>query len=93
MLTTKPKVLNKHHNNLPDDAVYIGRGSKWGNPFIIGQHGNRSEVVAKYKEFLLENGKLLSEVKSELAGKNLICFCSPLACHGDVLLEIANCHE
>jgi hypothetical protein len=30
------RVLNKHHAGVPAGAVYIGRGSKWGNPFRIG---------------------------------------------------------
>lgn len=85
-----PKVLNKHHINIPENSVYIGRGSKWGNPFIINQHGNRAEVIAKYKEHIQNDPKLFAEAKTELIGKNLVCFCAPLACHGDVLLEIAN---
>ncbi len=87
----KPKVFNKHHVlNQPNNAVYIGRGSKWGNPFIINQHGNRAEVIAKYRAYLNEHQELISAAKEELVGKNLICFCAPLACHGDILLEIAN---
>lgn len=42
-------VLNKHCCGIPEDAVYIGRGSKWGNPFVIGRHGTRAEVIAKYE--------------------------------------------
>ena len=33
---TMCKVLNKHHAGIPAGAIYIGRGSKWGNPFRIG---------------------------------------------------------
>jgi hypothetical protein len=38
--------------NLKREAydVYIGRGSKWGNPFVIGPDGDRMEVLAKYRE-------------------------------------------
>lgn len=86
----KPKVFNKHHINNPSNAVYIGRGSKWGNPFIINQHGNRAEVIAKYRDYLNEHPELIAAAQIELVGKNLICFCAPLACHGDILLEIAN---
>lgn len=70
------------------DHVYIGRPSKWGNPFVIGKDGNRQEVVRKYEEWLLNN-KLMNDVH-ELQGKNLVCWCAPLACHGDVLLKYAN---
>lgn len=69
--------------------VYIGRPSKWGNPFEIGRDGTREEVVSKYKEWLLTNQDLLNQI-SELKGKKLGCWCAPKLCHGEVLAEIAN---
>jgi len=69
--------------------VYIGRPSKWGNPFVIGKDGTRDEVIEKYRQWLLSNPELLEEVK-ELKGKILGCWCSPKKCHGDVLAELAN---
>lgn len=84
-----PKVYNKHHINAPANAVYIGRGSKWGNPFVIGKDGSREDVIAKFKAHISSSESLMSEAKNELAGKDLLCFCSPKACHGDVLLDIA----
>jgi hypothetical protein len=64
--------------------VYIGRGSKWGNPFIIGKDGDRELVISKYAEYLVSKPELMRDIKS-LKDKNLVCFCSPKACHGDVL--------
>ena len=75
--------------NIPKSAVYIGRGSKWGNPFKIGIHGTRKEVIAKYKLFLLAKPELLNQVE-ELKNKDLVCYCKPLDCHGDILEKIAN---
>ena len=46
------KVLNKHASGSHADAVYIGRGSKWGNPFRIGIDGDRTAVIAKYECWL-----------------------------------------
>jgi hypothetical protein len=69
--------------------VYCARPSKWGNPYIIGVHGNRSEVIAKYKHWLLNNPDLMIQL-SELKGKILGCWCAPLPCHCDVLAELAN---
>jgi hypothetical protein len=66
--------------------VYIGRGSKWGNPYVIGKDGNREEVIAKYEKSLTNH----AEIRSELKGKTLGCWCKPKKCHGDILLEIAN---
>lgn len=67
--------------------AYIGRGSKWGNKFVIGRDGSREEVIAKYKECILKNDELLSCL-GELKDKVLGCYCKPLACHGDVLVEL-----
>lgn len=69
--------------------IFIGRPSKWGNKFVIGKDGTREEVIAKYKEWLLEQPKLLNEL-SELKDKVLGCYCDPLPCHGDILAELAN---
>lgn len=81
------KVLNKHRDVIPPDAVFIGRGSKWGNPFKIGIHGDRDEVIDLYEEWLLNNVELLDQL-DELIGKDLWCFCKPKRCHGDVLIKL-----
>lgn len=67
--------------------VYIGRGSKWGNPFVIGKDGNRVEVIEKYKDWIVKQPQLINSLH-ELDGKRLGCFCAPLPCHGDVLIEL-----
>ncbi|MFW6130894.1 MAG: DUF4326 domain-containing protein [Atribacterota bacterium] len=67
--------------------IYIGRGSKWGNPFVIGKDGNRKEVIKKYKTYILTKPQLLKDL-NELRNKRLGCFCKPKACHGDVLVEL-----
>lgn len=82
-------VLNKHCCGIPDDAVYIGRGSKWGNPFKIGRDGDRSDVIAKHEAWLRGRHDLLRSLP-ELRGRYLVCFCAPAACHGDLLLRLAN---
>lgn len=69
--------------------VYIGRPSKWGNPFRIGIDGNRKEVIEKYRKWLLNNPGLMLMLP-ELKGKVLGCWCKPLSCHGEVLVELAN---
>ena len=83
------RVLNKHHTGVPANAVYIGRGSKWGNPFRIGRDGGRAAVVAKHERWLADRHDLL-RVLDELRGRDLVCFCAPHACHGDLLLRLAN---
>lgn len=83
------KVLNKKRHGMPAGAVYIGRPSKWGNPFVVGRDGTRAQVIAKYRAYLLGNDWLKAALP-ELRGKDLVCWCAPDACHGDVLCELAN---
>ena len=82
-------MLVVHCKKEPYD-VYIGRPSKWGNPFVLGKDGNREEVVAKYKAWIEAQPALMEAAKKELKGKTLGCWCSPLSCHGDILVGIAN---
>lgn len=82
-----PKVWNQN-SPFPSGAVYIGRPSKWGNPFKAGVHGTRSEVIRMYRDYLFKSG-LINDIH-ELKGCHLVCYCKPKACHGDVLIELAN---
>lgn len=79
------KVHNKRAGTAPPDAIYVGRGSPWGNPFKIGESGSRDEVIARFEAEILPLLDL-----APLRGKDLVCFCAPLPCHGDVLLREAN---
>ena len=90
MNKSQPRVQNRHHGTAPLDAVYIGRGSIYGNPFVIGKHGDRDEVCEAYESMLFSNQELLAKVRKNLRGKDLVCFCSPKRCHGDTLLRVAN---
>lgn len=78
------KIWNKH-KPYPSDAVYIGRGSPWGNPFVIGRDGNRDEVCDRFEREILPTLDV-----SSLRGKDLVCFCAPKRCHGDAILRKAD---
>ena len=67
--------------------IYIGRPSKWGNPFQIGKDGTRDEVIEKFKNWILTQPNLLNDLH-EIKGKTLGCWCKPKSCHGDVLVEL-----
>lgn len=79
----------KRRQALERDATYIGRPSKWGNPFVIGRDGSRADVIAKYRACIVAHPALMNAL-DELRGRDLICWCAPLACHGDVLTDLAN---
>ena len=80
-----------HFKKQPYD-VYIGRPSKWGNPFEIGKDGDRDEVIQKYRDYVLSQPEL-RESLHELVGKVLGCWCHPKHCHGDILAELCNSGE
>jgi hypothetical protein len=81
---------------MPDGAVYVGRPTKWGNPFAIGaphpEHGRRmtrDEAIDLYAASVDDD--LAAAARAELRGKDLVCWCAPDArCHADVLLQLAN---
>ncbi|WP_167514932.1 DUF4326 domain-containing protein [Bacillus wiedmannii] len=81
------------YHEVPYD-VYIGRGSKWGNPFshllntqAIFKVDTREESIEMYRKWIMQKPNLLEELH-ELKGKTLGCFCKPKPCHGDVLIEL-----
>jgi hypothetical protein len=97
-----PRVLNYHDIKLiglPPGAVYVGRAnpayglpkSKWANLVKLRRNataGERAEAIREYERRLVKSG-LINEI-GELRGADLVCWCAPLACHGDVLLRLAN---
>lgn len=83
------KVYNKR-NTVPAGAVYVGRPSKFGNPFAMRSEADRIAVIAKFEAWMLSKPNLIESCKRELKGKDLVCWCAPLRCHADVLLRIAN---
>ena len=90
-----PKVYNKRTDEVPSEAVYVGRYTKWGNPFRIGIDGDRNAVIYKFIGYT--NSLAPSDI-AELRGKDLVCCChtwdgegkNPLYCHADILLRMAN---
>lgn len=97
MTDNKIRVINVYKEEPPiDNYIYIGRSSKWGNPFshkdgTLAKYKveNREKAVDKYKDWI-ENGegKFLLNDLFELRGKTLGCFCKPSKCHGDILLRL-----
>jgi prephenate dehydrogenase len=83
-----PRVLNKHVDALPNDAIYVGRPTRYGNPFIIGRDGSRAEVIERYAATL--HDRLRPDEIEALRGHDLVCWCAPQPCHADVLLHLAN---
>jgi hypothetical protein len=91
---------------MPENTVYVGRGSKWGNPFKVGIDGTVEQCIYLYKRLLSGDVCVTSKATiheqmicflamknalHELKGKNLACWCKEgNPCHGDILLKIAS---
>lgn len=92
---TKPKRIQRKRVKgwrMPENTVYVGRPTKYSNPYKIGTDLNltREQAVNLFRQYI---GKAydIDEIKEDLKGKNLACFCKiGEACHADVLLQIAN---
>jgi len=75
--------------------VYIGRAGHghdgyFGNPFSPARDGGRERAIELYREYFYNRLRVDPEFARrtrELKGKRLGCFCSPKACHGDVIVE------
>lgn len=89
---------------MPPNTIYVGRLSKYGNPFHLNRDGSPMDPalavesfrrrLAEYGGFIAPGQKLptiIAMIQAELRGKDLACWC-PLdqPCHADVLLELAN---
>lgn len=83
--TAQCKAINRYKEK---EDVYIGRGSKWGNPFVLGKDGTRDEVCDKYEAYFWTTN--LKDSLHELKGKKLGCFCKPQRCHGDFIAKLVN---
>jgi len=81
-----PKVYNKRFA-YPEGAVHIDRPSPWGNPWSIGKLSRR-EVLDKYREYAIKRLEEEPYWLEPLQGKDLVCWCHPMSCHGDILLEL-----
>ncbi len=87
--------------HLDSNYVDIGRTSRWGNPWTHKQGRTRAkyvvatrlEAITAYRRWILsddEEAQYLRSHLDSLKGKVLVCWCKPLACHGDVLAELAD---
>jgi len=81
------RVVNRHREHFD---VYIGRGTPFGNPFVIGVDGDRNEVFAKYEVYFdhkIKTDPVFREQVNRLKNQVLGCSCKPFACHGDIIVR------
>lgn len=102
MKTSIPKRIQRKRSKgwkMPDNTVYVGRPTKWGNPFKVGDKHpkfmrplDHEECYEFFKELVSKRPpEFFAHVKEDFRGKDLACWCSlDKPCHADVLLKIAN---
>lgn len=89
MSSLHPKVY--HSNDLSrGHAVYVGRGTDWGNPFILREEHQRDHVCDLFERYAIWRTVVEPDWLKPLRGKNLCCWCAPKRCHADTLLRLAN---
>jgi hypothetical protein len=92
---------------MPAGTVKVDRTTRWGNPFRPDECGSAAQAVACHRAWILGDAARLAalggkaprglkpppvdEIRRELRGKNLACWCPPgTPCHADFLVELAN---
>lgn len=102
--TTQPRRIQMRRTKgwrKPEGAVYVGRPSKWGNPYRVADHGETAVDLFEAALYRCLEGsstephaieiRVIAESLDELAGKDLACWCGMgIPCHADVLLQLAN---
>lgn len=91
------RTLPRNPKDWPADHVYVGRANRrhwlecsdWHNPFPLSGPYTRTQSIAAFEQYIAGRTRLLERLP-ELRGKVLVCWCKPLACHGDVLAEMAD---
>jgi hypothetical protein len=81
-----------------EDYIYIGRPSKYGNPYSskeknIADHqvDSRNESIVLCEEYFNNRPDIIDDLIEELKSKGinkLGCFCYPKKCHGDILKRL-----
>ncbi len=90
---------------MPEGVVYVGRPSRWGNPYRPGdpdpmepgRYLDGPGAVRMYRWYLESRPDLKQAARRDLRGVSLACWCPVVLpdgrrapCHADVLLEVAN---
>lgn len=96
------KVVNKRTHKPTKNDVYIGRPSPLGNPYSHKLNNlapfktdSREESITKFETWFHDeicngNEEIIQAIKAIPANANLVCWCAPRACHGDVIAKIVN---
>lgn len=99
-------IKNRKKDAITKNSVFVHRGYVLGNPFPCWPIStlSRDECIEKYREWFYDKVKqydtevikVLKEIRSKhLAGETveLVCYCSPLKCHAEIIKEFVENNE
>jgi len=91
--TTVDNIRNYDCNNLPSHCVLVDRTTIYGNPYPITSDTNREDVIIRFKRYF--DNRIKHDIKfrnavRRFAGKTLLCWCHPLPCHADIIIDYLN---
>jgi len=74
-------------SRVPEGALFIGRPSRYGNPFKVSEYG-RAEALSKYSDFLSALIADKPDFLKPLVGSDVACYCNlEDECHGDIIIR------
>jgi hypothetical protein len=82
------RVLNRRDGFDPLTSAYVGRPSRWGNPFAVNHRRTRAEAIAAFRVYAVKRLRAEPDWLDDLHGRQLVCWCAPLVCHAEVLIEL-----
>ena len=97
-MNDRPKRIQRHRKagwRLPANTIYVGRGTRWGTPWVLAQlwwaEDPAQASIEVYRDTIIRHLHRNPGFLAPLRGKDLACYCSlGQPCHADVLLELAN---
>ena len=80
---------------LPPGARYVGRPTRWGNPFKVGMAAvgggslDRAQAVDLFRAYAGSRLRAEPDWLEPLRGRDLACWCPPgEPCHADILIAL-----
>ena len=73
---------------MPTNAVYVGRPTRYGNPYSLDDY-DRTTAIDMYAKWIDEQLEKDPSFLDALLGKDLACWCRmDQPCHADVLIKM-----
>lgn len=86
-------IYNKHRpQHVPKDAVLVDRTTKYGNHAYRMKTATRTErlwAMLAFARYLKSSPELIADIRKNLRGRDLVCWCTPFDCHAEIIQGVA----